>query len=248
MKFTGKREFKEAMVRYCLRERKVIKYLKNDDSRVRVKCLGTLSMGVLMLKEFKNRVATLVDEHHPRRDNKHVTHIAKSMRNSCQTLWNFVHEEAAQEKRAKAIVMKKVVDATKGQYEKLYDYQERRSNYRKWWLLIKKIIPIHLSLKGCTFVWMKVIGLDGCFFKGAMSGELLCALGRDSNWWPTFWAWTKKTMRTGMSRDIKFEGGKDWVIISDHQKGIINAVMKWAPRDTNRNYARYLCQLEEGIQ
>ena len=25
------------------------------------------------------------------------------------------------------------------------------------------------------------MGLDGCFFKGAQSGELLCALGRDAN-------------------------------------------------------------------
>ncbi|WVZ73922.1 hypothetical protein U9M48_022173 [Paspalum notatum var. saurae] len=33
IKFTGKKEFKEAILRYCFRERKVIKYLKDDDSR-----------------------------------------------------------------------------------------------------------------------------------------------------------------------------------------------------------------------
>src|SRR4051812_13244341 len=28
---------------------------------------------------------------------------------------------------------------------------------------------------------MKAIGLDGCFFKGVVKGELLCAIGRDAN-------------------------------------------------------------------
>jgi hypothetical protein len=32
-------------------------------------------------------------------------------------------------------------------------------------------------LAGCR----KVVGLDGCFFKGATNGELFCAIGRDAN-------------------------------------------------------------------
>jgi hypothetical protein len=41
-------------------------------------------------------------------------------------------------------------------------------------------------LGGCR----KVIGLDGCWFKGANNGNLLCAIGRDANnqMYPVAWA------------------------------------------------------------
>jgi hypothetical protein len=44
--------------------------------------------------------------------------------------------------------------------------------------------------KGFLARCMKVIGLDGCFFKGLTNGELLCALGRDANnqMYPIAWA------------------------------------------------------------
>ena len=39
-----------------------------------------------------------------------------------------------------------------------------------------------------------MLGLDGCFFKGAMNGELLCAIGRDdsSQMYPIAWAVVEK--------------------------------------------------------
>jgi hypothetical protein len=41
-------------------------------------------------------------------------------------------------------------------------------------------------LAGCR----KIIGLDGCWFKGANNGNLLCAVGRDANnqMYPVAWA------------------------------------------------------------
>jgi hypothetical protein len=41
-------------------------------------------------------------------------------------------------------------------------------------------------MAGCR----KVVGLDGCFFKGATNGELLQAVGRDANnqMYPIAWA------------------------------------------------------------
>ena len=40
----------------------------------------------------------------------------------------------------------------------------------------------------------KVIGLDGCFFKGACQGELLAAIARDANnqMYPVAWAVVEK--------------------------------------------------------
>jgi transposase-like protein len=41
-------------------------------------------------------------------------------------------------------------------------------------------------------------------------------------------------------RDIEVYGGTGWVFISDQQKGILNAVQKWAPDAEHRNCARHI--------
>jgi len=76
--------------------------------------------------------------------------------------------------------------------------------------------------------WRKVIGVDGCFFKGACNGELLCALGRDANnqIYPIAWAVVEKETEDSWSwflgflqKDLQITiGGRGWVIISDQQK------------------------------
>jgi len=45
-------------------------------------------------------------------------------------------------------------------------------------------------IAGC----LKVTGVDGCFFKGACNGELICAIGRDANnqIYPVAWAVVEK--------------------------------------------------------
>ena len=74
----------------------------------------------------------------------------------------------------------------------------------------------------------KIIGVDGCFFKGACNGELLCALGRDANnqIYPIAWAVVEKETEDSWSwflgflqKDLQITiGGRGWVIISDQQK------------------------------
>lgn len=100
-------------------------------------------------------------------------------------------------------------------------------------------------IAGCR----KVVGLDGCFFKGAINGELLCAIGRDANnqMHPVAWAVVEKENNDSwdwfcdlLFRDICVGGGSDWVFISDQQKGILTAVEKWAPEAEHRNCARHI--------
>ena len=78
-------------------------------------------------------------------------------------------------------------------------------------------------LAGCR----KVVGLDGCFFKGATNGELLCAVGRDANnqMYPIAWAVVEKENNDTWNwfcdilfRDLSVGTGEDWVFISDQQK------------------------------
>ena len=74
----------------------------------------------------------------------------------------------------------------------------------------------------------KVIGLDGCFFKGACQGELLCAIGRDANnqMYPVAWAIVEQETTQSwewfiglLIKDLDINNqGEGWVFISDQQK------------------------------
>jgi len=166
--------------------------------------------------------------------------------------WNFVSmKETVQEemfanvsisklKRAKALVMKKALDSMKGQYNRLYDYQVEllRSNTGSTVIVVKDpefeepifqrmYICLDALKKGFIAGCRKVVGLDGCFFKGAITGELLCAIGRDANnqMYPIAWAVVERENNDSwdwfcdlLFKDIQVGDGSGWVFISDQQK------------------------------
>ena len=262
MKFSEKKEFKDAIVRYCLHERKVVRFVKDDPKRVRARCDWAHCPWVCLCSRNSRseswQIATFNNEHTcpPRRDNKHVTarRIAEKYEKFIisNPSWNFaqmkstVQEEMFADvsisklKRAKAIVMQKVYDASKGQYERLYDYQLEllRSNVGSTIVIHKQpdVEPptfwrMYICLDACKKGFMagcrKVVGLDGCFFKGATNGELLQAVGRDANnqMYPIAWAVVDKENNVNwdwfcdlLFRDIQVGDGRNWVFISDQQK------------------------------
>ena len=63
--------------------------------------------------------------------------------------------------------------------------------------------------KGFKAGCRKVIGLDGCFFKGACQGELLVAIARDANnqMYPVAWAVVEK------------ETNDSWILMTKEQVG-----------------------------
>ena len=101
-------------------------------------------------------------------------------------------------------------------------------------------------IAGCR----KVIGVDGCFFKGACNGELICAIGRDANnqIYLVAWAVVEKETEDSWSwffgllqKDLNIPiGGKGWVIISDQQKGLLNAVAKYFLECEHRMCTRHI--------
>jgi hypothetical protein len=107
-------------------------------------------------------------------------------------------------KAAKQIVMDKLFSGLREEYTKVFDYQLEllRSNPGStiFVCLDPKIMDQNIfqrfyvcfnaMKKGFRAGCRKVIGLDGCFFKGACQGELLCAIGRDANnqMYPVAWA------------------------------------------------------------
>ena len=79
------------------------------------------------------------------------------------------------------------------------------------------------------------MGLDGCFFKGATNGELLCAIGRDANnqMYPVAWA------------VVEVENNDSWnwfcdILFKDLE--FVVAVAGYSSQ-TNKRYGTCLCLL-----
>jgi len=152
MKFSDKKLFKDAIIQYGIAERKCIKFIKDEGNRVRAVCDWPMCTWVCLLKKTTLSdswlVTSLNDEHTcpKRRDNKLVTsrRIADRFEelikaNSAQSLHHlratvqqemFANVSLSKCKRAKQIVMGRWLDRTKGEYTRVYDFQEEllRSN------------------------------------------------------------------------------------------------------------------------
>jgi hypothetical protein len=229
MKFSGKRQFKKAITKHGLVERRFIRFIKNEADRMIAKCdWGTCQwrcMASVTTRCSSWQIASINGVHTcpPRRDNRLVTaaRIAQKYEKmiianptwSIEAMKAIVREEMFADvsdsklKRAKSIVMQRALDSTKGQYKLLYNYQLEllRSNPGST-VVVKKDtdakddvfqrIYIYLAAlkKGFLAGCRKVVGLDGCFFKGATNGELLCAIGRDANnqMYPVAWGVVEK--------------------------------------------------------
>ncbi|WVZ51299.1 hypothetical protein U9M48_002454 [Paspalum notatum var. saurae] len=218
MKFRGKKQFKKAIIKHGMVERKLIKFYKNEATRMIAKCEWTTCA-------WRWQISSFIREHTcpPRRDNRLVTakRVAEKYEKfilanpswSLERMRQTIQEEMFADvsipklKRAKSIVLQKALDSTKGQYKHLYSYQEEllRSNPGST-VVIKRdtegvdhvfqrmYICLDACKRGFKAGCRKVVGLDGCFFKGATNGELLCAIGRDANnqMYPIAWAVVEK--------------------------------------------------------
>ncbi|KAF0932675.1 hypothetical protein E2562_011973 [Oryza meyeriana var. granulata] len=284
MKFSCKKHFKKAITTYALAERKVINFIKNDPKRVRAKCDWPSCPWVCLLSKNSRtdswQIATLENFHAcpSRRDNKLVTssRIAEKYGKFivANPSWSLAHMKATVQeemfadasisklKRAKSIAMKKAMDVTKWQYQKLYNYQLEllKSNPGSTVVVNREVDVdppvfkrIYMCLDACKKGFLagcrKVIGLNGCFFKGVANGELLCAIGRDANnqMYPIAWAVVHKENNEEwdwfcglLCSDLQVGDGSGWVFISYQQKEIINAVEKWAPQAEHRICARHI--------
>ncbi|XP_024011246.1 uncharacterized protein LOC112086517 [Eutrema salsugineum] len=94
-----------------------------------------------------------------------------------------------------------------------------------------------------------IIGLDGCFLKNNVDGQLLAAVGRDANnqFFPVAWGVVKKENTDSwlwfiklLKHDLNLQDGSGFTIISDRQKGLINAVNQELPKVEHRMCARHI--------
>lgn len=173
----------------------------------------------------------------------------------------FANVSISKIKRAKAIVTNRMLESKYGEYGQVFDYQLKllRSNPGSTCVVKLNpdiVVPTFDKFYICFDTWKKgflagcrkVIGLDGSFLKGK-SGELLSAIGRYAKhqMYPIAWALVDKETHVTwdwfvslLVNDFKLGDGTDYVVISDQQKGILNAIEHWLPRAVHRNYARHL--------
>lgn len=145
MTFSGKKEFKDAIIRYALKERKEIKFLKDEGVRVRAKCTWPHCPWVCLLRKtskFESWQITSFTEEHTcpkRKDSALVTSrriaekfeslIMSSPEWSIQQLKSTIQEKMfanvsiSKIKRAKALVIGKMLAAKEGEYNQVFDYQ-----------------------------------------------------------------------------------------------------------------------------
>ncbi|CAO2036270.1 unnamed protein product [Urochloa humidicola] len=194
----------------------------------------------------------------PRRDNKLVTstRIAKHYYNQIKdnptwkvgllkqaVLKDFLADVSISKcKRAKSLVLNAALDGVKGEYTRVYDYQAEllrgnpgstvvvclNAEFKDRKVFERFYCCFDACKKGFLAGCRRVIGLDGCWFKGANNGQLLCAVGRDANnqMYPIAWAAVATETYESWSwflgllqKDLNISnGGEAWVIISDQQK------------------------------
>lgn len=176
----------------------MINFVKDEGYRVRAKCDWEHCPWVCLLSTNSRtsswQISTFVDEHTcpPRRDNKLVTarRIATKYENMIKAnpQWNlllmkamiqeemFAYVSLSKLKRAKAIVMEKLYNSTKGEYAKVYDYQLELLRSNPGSTVIVKVenhpsgpmfqrfyVCLDALKKGFRSGCRQVIGLDGCF-------------------------------------------------------------------------------------
>ncbi|XP_010451471.1 PREDICTED: uncharacterized protein LOC104733601 [Camelina sativa] len=94
-----------------------------------------------------------------------------------------------------------------------------------------------------------LIGMDGCFLKNKVKGQLLVALGRDANngiypiAWGVVkventdnWTWFMKHLKT----DLGLNDGDGFILVSDRQKGLIKAVQLELPKMEHRMCVQHI--------
>ncbi|KAL4282895.1 hypothetical protein GQ457_16G000570 [Hibiscus cannabinus] len=94
-----------------------------------------------------------------------------------------------------------------------------------------------------------VIGVDGCFLKGFLKGEILSAVGKDSNnqIFHVAWAYVEVENRESwawflnhLKDDLNLENGDNLTLLSDMQKGLLEEVSMCLPHVEHRYCARHM--------
>ncbi|XP_019172994.1 PREDICTED: uncharacterized protein LOC109168426 [Ipomoea nil] len=241
-------QFKKAMINYAVYTKRNIHYVKNEPKRVSVACVKSCPFQATgswdeSLKCFQLKTLTAVhkcnlkyslaivnqkwieDRYEDKvRDNPTIgpVELKKHIKSELK-----LNVGICMVRRAVRAILKKINAGFQDQFRRIRDYAA------EWFL------------EGCR----KVIGLDGCFLKGLLKGEILSAVGRNSNnqMYPIAWAvveientdswrWFLGLLKTDLGNTNTYP----WTIISDQQKGLTHVIQELFPDSEHRNCARHV--------
>jgi len=145
-------------------------------------------------------------------------------------------------RRTKLKVLKELQGNYKKEYAQMHDYlgelytASPSSTFklkveRPWPNALPVFDRVYICFDACKKGFLagcrKIIGLDGCYLRGSIKGELLCAVGRDGNnqMYPVAWAVVRIENKDTwtwfielLKSDLDMCNGDGWALISDQQK------------------------------
>ncbi|XP_048608921.1 uncharacterized protein LOC125584471 [Brassica napus] len=164
--------------------------------------------------------------------------------------------------RGRRIALDSILEAQTTQFGKLWDYEAElnrtHSGIRTDLCTMQKngvemFDCFYICFEEFRTTWKKccrpVIGLDGCFLKWELTGDLLAAVGRDADnrMYPIAWAVVKGENKDTwgwfvkkLKADLDLGNGEQLTIISDKQKGLVIAIEAELPNAEHRMCARHI--------
>ncbi|XP_058223177.1 uncharacterized protein LOC131332884 [Rhododendron vialii] len=250
MKFPNVRVFRKLLREYHIKEGYTFKFLKNESTRVTVKCAfdcGFRLHASPMYDEKSFQIKNIWQQHTCTRiytnnnataswlSNKYLAKLndapetkVKSMKNIVRREW-LINVSEYKVYRAKRKAIEKIRGDHTEQYKRLWDYCETVKGF----------------LAGCR----PIIGLDACFLKGPFGGQLMHAVARDGNnqSFPLAFAVVEAetkdawTWFMGILEDLignLEEMG--WCFMSDRQKGLTQTFAAKYPTIEHRYCIRHM--------
>ncbi|XP_065876876.1 uncharacterized protein [Euphorbia lathyris] len=168
-------------------------------------------------------------------------------------------------KNAKRLIIKEINEGYKDEYSCLEAYvnELRISNPGSFFDLQlqpeglrqgKRIFwRLFICFHACKTGWLEgcrpIIGLDGCFLKDTVKGQMLVAIGHDAmdNFFPIAWAVIDKETKNNwewfighLKQQLNLGDGSKLTIMSDMQKDLLPAISEQLPMSEHRWCARHV--------
>nr|GMD22426.1 Transposase, MuDR, plant [Ipomoea batatas] len=236
--FNDSKQFKLALSEFSLKNQFAYTFKKNDSVRVRAKCSATgCKWEILASIHGNDNSFRLKDD------------ITKMPWMKARNIRALVRKQMGltidlpKARRAKLIVMKEIQQSYIDEFKRLREYADEllstnigstvklevdRSTPDEPAIFHRMYICFGAIKENFMHGCRPIIGLDGCFLKGLVKGQLLVAVGRDGNnqMFPIAWSIIQGRENTDnwkwflnlLKADLGIIDGMEWTIMSDMQK------------------------------
>ncbi|CAL2254955.1 unnamed protein product [Prunus armeniaca] len=250
IQFANKNELKEAIRQYAIVQGRNVKLVKNDNKRIRAKCVGHTKYPFILLASKIDRdeqtfaIKTLSLEHECTRVDKlkytNSRWLSKRFADKIRKNpgWNVgafksevlekYHMNVSRHQIYRATSLSKVIieGSYVEQYARLWDYAEelKKANKGSTVIIKNKMNEPYIGQV------LTVIGVDGNNGIYPVAYAIVEVESKSN------WIWFLELL----IEDLKIENGKAWVFMSDKQKGLIPAIETLLPTTKHKMCVRHL--------